>query len=382
MRARMREPAHPHSLAVWKLPGYAWKAAVSGSDLALNSIPIAKRPTLRRIFLGLAILPIALLACVLTLPMPKAALATVVDWSADWMVSEQDAQASTITRYSKKFVSLLIQNSLAAHLVSDHPIPATTSDIEKITSRVFALKRNSIVQSELMHLIPTGPPILTGLGWCDNINGAAALLLSHDFKRAEIIGVYKKDLGAGHSFGRVWSDQFKDWLYFDVWTDEVVVFTDSDDAPARFLARVRPTPARPDVKEDPTLMKWFHDHASSGFVHNQLQPTLLEYAVARIANFMDHGNTSPRGYKEKLEDIADSRQAFTFEYKYPHQTPASRAYLSGRLNLLFGNDEKAKIDFAKVAEIEAGKVSVFGKAAELFANRLTPQPTDAPITRP
>jgi hypothetical protein len=307
---------------------------------------------------------------VLCFPLPKTLVTALVLQNSDWILTEQPTDVGALKGAGHKFVRLLIQQNLASQLYEAQPLPEGLTDVERMSRRLARLKQKLIVQSEIMHPPTEAPPALTGLAWCDSMNNTAAMILAHDFDKAETVGVYESAQGVAHSFGRVWSRDYNGWLYFDAWPDEVVIFRSEANQPAQYLARFRPILTRSPPVEDTASIDWFHDHAAVGSVHNQLQSTLIGYLANRVGHYIAHGTTAPLSAKKLFAEIGKSPTELKFVFPYGNQTTAKRAYLEARLHDLYEESAEARVGYAKVVATEAANLSVFGAASALFAARI------------
>jgi hypothetical protein len=328
------------------------------------------RPRLRTILLAGAAALAGLAACLLLVPAPRAALPWVAERSSGWLLSEYEGSGALPGRVARKVVGLWLQQGLAAQIAEADTTTDSADDADRIVRRLTYLKTRFISQTELLHGPPNSPAALAGLGWCDGINGFAATVLSNDFPRAEIVGVVDRQARAGHSFGRAWSDQYSDWLYFDLWTDEIVVFRSGPGRGAEMLRRARPLGARRLPLEAPELFRRIYDRAHSGFVQYRLQPTLGGYLFSRLANLVSTGSTSPEGTAEAI--AAASAITFPNDPNLLPPTPpvAAGDYVRARIHHLLGDEAKARESYRRVVEAEERRSSGYSQAARLFLNRL------------
>lgn len=313
----------------------------------------------------------ALLFSLLFLPLPEPILAAVADGSSTSLLASPVKGAGFAARAPQKLLGLAVQQGSADAFLRARPLPGNISDVERIARRLVALKPLMISQTELPHL-PLEPPVaIAGVGMCDSINGFAATILAREFEQAEIVGVFDAESRGGHSFGRVWSNQYSDWLYFDVWTEEVVVFRNAGGR-TRYLFRVRPIGPRAGVQlEGETVLARIRDRASAGLVHNRLQPHLGGYLLTRAWNLSTHGDRSPPGAAEAIADLIASNPPAEALIKAPiTSTPAPSAYVRARLAHLRGDSAAARAAYAQVVAAEGGGRSIYGRAARIFIARI------------
>jgi hypothetical protein len=334
------------------------------------------RPS-RRIRLAVAAIAAVLLLTPLVAPLPRLLLPVVAAAAPDWMLGSRGG--SGFVEAGRKLVRLELQSSLAAHL-AERPIPPDLPDAQRIARRLRAVKAAMIDQTELPHR-PVNGPVVAGLAYCDSLNGFAATLLSHEYDEAGIVAVDDPVTGTRHSFGRVRS-RGRDWLYFDIWGDQVAVFRSHPGRGAEYLVRLRGVVRTP----PPGVMAMVgrvHDRAHAGLAHNRLQPTVGGYLIHRLANWLRHGDASGPGVREGLAAKglggpipAGTSAPYWASWGSPPPTrpPAAiDAWLSARLSHLAGDLGGARRGYAEVAR-EEGPGSVYGRAARIFLERLARDP--------
>ncbi|QAY77890.1 hypothetical protein [Sphingosinicella sp. BN140058] len=324
--------------------------------------------------LGAAAILLAALAYLLFAPVPEAAVRWAAVQSAPWLL-ESRAGDNVARRAARKLLQLTLQQSLASHLYDAQQLPAGLSDPERIARRLAALKLILVSQTELPHRPIDAPAALTGIGYCDQVNGLAAMVLAHEFGQSEIVAFHEPREHKGHSFGRVWSEREKDWLYYDIWPDEVVVFTSHEGAPARFLARLRPLDRTPPEAEDYVWLHHAYDQAHGGFVHNRLQPTLGGYLGRRVVNYVLHGSTAPGDALPALAAVKVKGERSGPPRPTAQPTPlsaeTSRRFVEARLAQLYGDGAAAARLYADVARTPEARPSTLGQTAGLLLGRLS-----------
>jgi hypothetical protein len=310
-----------------------------------------------------------LVTVLLFLPLPAPVLSFLADRSASWMLDPAPDRGFAAARAGRRFAGLAVQQGLADAFLDSRPLPKDLSDAERIGRRLAGLKPLLISQTELPHA-PVDPPVaLAGIGWCDGINGFAATVLAREFPRVEIVGVIAPGGRGGHSFGRIWSAPASEWLYFDLWTEEVSVFRIRPGRRAEYLFRQRPVTASLAVGEEKALIALLYDRARSGIVHNRLQSTLGGYLFTRLANVVRHGESSPAGAFEAIQ-LAASSAVPTDPGPPGVATPAPAAYVRARLAHIRDDSTAARRAYSEVLEAERGARSTFGKAARIFIARI------------
>ena len=312
------------------------------------------------------------LLCILSLPLfvpaPRPVLERLVYASSDWILTDYDSEPLTMAGAARKTLGLWVQQSLAAHVFASQPIPSGVPDYVRLARRLERLRPLLLSSSDLYHAPVNAPVAVAGLGWCDAINGFAATILSHEFDRAEVVGVADANLGR-HSFGRVWSNEAQDWLYFDAWPSDVVVFRSRPGRRARVLARLRPVAAEPGAADTREMLSPIYDLAHEAVAHNRLQPTLGGYLLARLPGLRDRVTIA----EVRLAPDRAVQQwpdAWLVPILKDHRSPAAAHYLRGRLNHVFGDLAEAKASFRAVQRLDQAPSSTFRRAAQIFERRI------------
>jgi hypothetical protein len=305
----------------------------------------------------------------LFLPLPAPVLSFLADKSSPWMLEPAPDQGFAAARAGRKFAGLAVQQGLADAFLDARPLPKEMPDAERLGRRLAELKPLLISQTELPHA-PINPPVaLAGIGWCDGINGFAATVLAREFPQVEIVGVLAADRRGGHSFGRIWSAPTSEWLYFDLWTEEVTVFRSRPGRPAEYLFRGRPVTGSLRLSEQKAVIADIYDRAWSGLVHNRLQSSLGGYLFTRLSNVVRHGDRSPRGSLEAIQ-VAATSAAQVDPGPEGVATPVPSAYVRARLAHIRGDSNQARRGYSEVLAAERGRRSTYGIAAAIFIERI------------
>ena len=314
----------------------------------------------------------------LLFPLPRPILSPAMERSSGWLLADGEG-GGRLSQAARKIVGLELQLSLAAEVHRSQRLPPGLSEAQRIAARLGAVKSMMIDQTELPHARVGAPAAIAGLVYCDGLNGFAATVLSHEYDEVGIVAVDDPATGVRHSFGRLRSPR-EGWLYFDLWTNQVAVFRSRPGHPADYLAQVQLPSARPIDPGVAQMVRRLHDRAFAGIVHNRLQPTLGGYAVFRAANWLRHGDTAPAGARAAL--AAAARQAGRRRPGVPVERPAqlrvqptertiaASAYGRARYRHLIGDTEGARAAYAEVLRQEGGQASLYGRAAQIFLQRL------------
>lgn len=361
--------------------GAAVKAGTKSSAPANVPEPATSsiRSRLKGFVLGTALVLTIFASWLLLVPAPRAVIPWVMAQSSGWLLSGYERDGSLPTRATRKFVGLWLQQGLAYHAYKARPGTDPDDDADKIIKMLIYLKPMFISQAEQRHGPANSPVAVSGLAWCDPTNGFAANVLSHEFPRSEVVGGVDRQARAGHAFGRVWSEQYDDWLYFDLWTDEVVVFRSRSGGKAEYLRRARPLGARSLSAEDPELIGRIYDNAHSSFTQFQAQPTLAAYLISRVGNLVQNGSTSPEGTLDAIATAATIAPPNNRPNPQPTEPAARAAYLQARFYHLIGNKVLAREAYHRVMVAEKPPFSGYHQAARTYFQRLNaPEPVRQP----
>jgi hypothetical protein len=307
---------------------------------------------------------------------PKPVLYFVADKMAASLLNESEVSSSMPVITTRRLAAIWLEQNVLAHVYSEQILPAGMDEAHQMGARLVKLRSQLVSQFEVKHPAPQAPTEIAGLSWCDGLNGVGVILLSHAFDRAEVVGLKGKGLGPGdgHSFARVWSKQYKDWLYFDIWSGEVLVFRSQAGRKAQYLFRQIPKGDVLSSHVDNETLSWFHDRAYRAIPHNELQPTFGSYLWNRVRHYIDHGYTAPKSMKLlQVEPSSLSAGPPDTRDQAINYTSLPRTYMRARLDALFGKSASARSAYLKVAMRDAGANSAYGKAAALFIQRLDAQ---------
>jgi hypothetical protein len=177
----------------------------------------------RVVVLVAVILFAAALFAVLVVP-PRFVLRSISVASADMLLSGANPDDGRVVAAGKRLFNAWVQASLAAY-VADRV--ASSPRDEVALGQIVVAVRNAIINHEQLDHIPKPwPALISGLGYCDQINGSVAAIAARRFGTAELFALYDRNgLTSPHTIGRVWSAQRNEWLYFDAFYSVPIVFT-------------------------------------------------------------------------------------------------------------------------------------------------------------
>jgi hypothetical protein len=331
--------------------------------------PIAAGKKRSRWRLVVAALILVLLAWqILFRPLPRPVLYFIAEHAGGWLINQQNDRYAGASGFVKRLVSLKMEQSVIAHLHDRKIQIADVDDVALLRGRLAQIKPMLANQIDVPHETILSSSMLTGLGRCTGVNAAATLLLAHDFSRVDMIAVDGDSPDNGHSFGRAWSQQRKQWLYFDIWSPQIQIFT-ATPAGATYLLR-EPSVLSAADSLAAQRTKPMHDMAYGGHVRAQIQTSFGGYIWYRMNNFIDHGSTWEI-------DNRPATQLLTHPLPIEPELDVSNSwsaspntYLTARLDQIFGDDASARQRYLRVNKTAKTNPSAFDAAASVFAGRL------------
>lgn len=176
-----------------------------------------------------------------------------------------------------RMVGAYVNTSLAAH-IADRVTAGARSDEEALFRIVLAVRDHVLNQTQFDHIPRAWPVLVSGVGYCDQINGAVAIIAARRFEQAQLYAAYdKKLMTTPHTVGRVWSSRRKEWLYFDAFYDVPLIYTKAADGTPHFLkAGEAKRVARRGTPDYAT-------YALPGWVIAEFKPTFAAYLWNRVA---------------------------------------------------------------------------------------------------
>jgi hypothetical protein len=129
------------------------------------------------------------------------------------------------TRYAiHKLVGMYLEYTIAGKMART---AAARTDLHGDVARIaYVLQRANVRMlsaAEVPHDSQDWPVLVAGVGYCDQVNGAVCRILAKSFRNPQLIALRNPSTGTSpHAIGRVWSNERKEWLYFDGFYTQVV----------------------------------------------------------------------------------------------------------------------------------------------------------------
>ncbi len=338
-----------------------------------DALVATKRPKLKRTYIIIGLLLILLGWQILFRPLPKPVLYFIAEHAGGWMINQGGGRYTGAQGSAKRLVNLWMEQSVMAQVHDGMPAQAKMTDLALLKQRLLRIHPLMINQMDVPHEEILSSNALTGVGKCTGLNMAAAQLLAHDFDRVEMIAIDGDRPDSGHTFARLWSPQIKDWLYFDIWTAQIQIFRSSSKG-AIYLWRY-PAKLSPVEQVYASRTKPMHDRAPHGHLRLKLQNSFGAYFLYRLGNMVDHGSTWEKEVppntellfiapEPKLPPLVKSKLTV-------NQSALSAAYLTARLDHVFGENARAKNGYSVIAAASGPAGSTVVAASKIFERRLS-----------
>jgi hypothetical protein len=231
-----------------------------------------------RVFWLCCVLAVAFPVVILIVPPPRALTRALAAYSSPWLMAGPAVHDTGFVANGKRVIGAYVQLALASEIADRISINAASDD-EALFRITVAVRDKVMNQAQYDHIPRSWPVLVSGVGYCDQINGAVALIASHRFPRAQLFALYDRvNRTTPHTIGRVWSNQRRDWIYYDAFFSVPVLFTKAPNGEPRFLqpGSVKPIPSRgaPDLAV----------YKLPGWSLSDLQPTFGRYVIARASH--------------------------------------------------------------------------------------------------
>jgi hypothetical protein len=316
-------------------------------------------------------------------PLPQFALRTLVNWSSGWILSDytkSDGAFPGVTTPIRKVFTTLIEHSLIRQFESRLSISSNASDIDRLIIVLGALKGLIINQQVIIHTPLNRPIFLSGLGWCDQLNGVAGILLAKNFPISQSFSLFDSvNKVSPHTIGRVFSLDYNDWIYYDVFYDEIVLFTRDVNNDVKYIAKFNPLRSAQNLplKDDELTFLYGMD----GWILNEYSQTFGGYLVKKTLQAIKNRNLNSLNSPAQKEPFyAMSTVQGNGVNGNMQNTDTSipenffDIYLNARLAHIFGDNQKAKdkyMEFINMADSAIQiKKSPLAQASYLFQRGL------------
>lgn len=319
--------------------------------------------------IAVALLVGAVVGLILFVQPPAPVLRWIVVATADPLLDGHTPNEGHVQSAAKRLLRGYVQASLAER-IGDSAAEAGGNDVEILARMITSARRLVLSPStpDETRYDPTfWPALVSGLGYCDQINGAVCLIAANHFEKPQLIALYDpvRHLSP-HTVGRVWSKEHEDWLYFDAFFSVPVIYVRDGQGKVRFLME-GPTASLGRAVGARDL------YDLSGWTLSEFSPSFIGYIFSRLPTgtrrpdvvVADRGQTSSQPLRPiVLDEKASAQPPPRMEHRQDDvYRRVSRAYVEARVEDLLGApDPDAYLAIAKDEE-----AATDDRAAELAA---------------
>jgi hypothetical protein len=285
---------------------------------------------------------------------PRAVLKALTNAFPVALMTESDT-ASGVRRVARRSLEVYVQSALASYL-ADRRAVGREPDHIALARIMAAVRDNVLTQTQVPHPARTWSPLASGLGYCDQINAAVARVAAHTFRKAQIYALYDATRKTSpHTIGRVWSDERRDWLYFDAFYDVPVMFVRKADGALDFITteeRAMPSRGR-------APMEIYRLH---GWVMNEYRPSFGGQIGVKLVHRLGLGGIEAPPPMESVAEAEAPRSPAAYDQSVFERV--ARAYTAARMDALLGNSPNRAAYLAIAADATTTRDA---RAAELAA---------------
>jgi hypothetical protein len=329
-----------------------------------------------------AIVLLLLIVTPLVVAPPAPVTSRLVLLTGDWILSGSlgaDAGRLPRLRYaSRKIVASYLEHSLLAAYAREHPVEERGSDVERIVQALVPLRTLLVTQLEVPH-VPTGwQSFISGVGYCDQVNGVAAHLLASSFPVAESFALFKEGYGSPHTVGRVWSSEVNDWLYFDIFWGGTVVFRFRPGEGVQLLARVEVAASRRGAPLSNADLRDQYQYVERGVSLNRYRSTFVGYLGQKVVQAVQLRSLYATSVRSPVAPGLAPEDASLSLATLPGAVPLSgdpadrsafnREYLRARMEQVLDRPAEARVRFQRLslAPRMGGELDILREAAGVF----------------
>jgi hypothetical protein len=252
----------------------------------------------------------------------------------------------------QRLVPTYFEFALAARIAARVAAHGDTDDVARIDYALRRVQIRVLNGIQVPHDSRSWPPLVAGIGYCDQVNGAACEILAHFYNRPELYAFYDPVQNISpHAVGRVWSKSRQEWLYFDAFCDRPVVFRRRADQSIEILNHPQVTfPAR---KQPP-----LDAYRLSGWVLNRYSATYPKYLIYKAYSAAFGDAEGPIPVTESAVNAAAPAAGPPVETPTADAGPKAdaglytriaSAYVRARADDLLGSRDQAKERYRAIA---------------------------------
>ena len=259
---------------------------------------------------------------------------------------------SVTWRLERRLVQYTIIRELHGRTAGLAPTTAI-EEIEALKNSLLAFRSYVRTQSEIPHRMLDCPAIVSGLGWCNQINEDAAIWLAQEFGVCYVVAIYDPETKKGHTIGRAKSRFDGQWIYFDAWPPKPCLFKVTQQGTADYLPAKTAAAAASALPERDMDFQRLDALAAHSPITGTFSRNYVGYLASRLTRHEDT-RVVEAGTIESKELVMSADQL--------------RIYVEARVAHLQGSQSKAiSLYEASANYSKTGSLSVLGAAAESYA---------------
>lgn len=308
-----------------------------------------------RVVWAILVLIVLVVVSAFVIPPSQSITRAVALASSEWLLTGPLDTDDRATRIGKRVIGAYVQMAVGAAIANR--VEKRASSEEEILHQIMLVVRDKTLnQKQFDHIPRRWPALIAGAGYCDQINGAVAMIAARHFEKSQLYGLYEAETrNSPHTIGRVWSKTRNDWIYFDAFYEVPVMFTRGADRQPQYLtvaAPAVPMPSRTKVPEG--------YYALPGWIMTDMHATFAGFLMARASGeALAPATPAPAPEPEKKEEIVETSRPALSNPPIPVLPPRqkieentfatiSESYVRARLDDLF--DETATPAYQKIAD--------------------------------
>ena len=285
------------------------------------------------------------------------------------------SSSQLLSPHASKLFGTYVEFALTGKMARTVAAHGDRDDVARIDYALRRAQLRVLNAIEVPHDPHVWPVLIAGFGWCDQVNAVAAQVLAHSFRHAQLYALYDPQAQASpHTVGRVWSDQRHEWLYFDAFFNQPVVYRRT--GPGKYEILNKADVVYPD--RDPLPAQPIY--ALDGSVTNEYPAGYPSYLLQKfVARMRGEGTAEKPPEPLALPALAVSQEASLSAAQLPAAAPhdpavfarVARQYVDARAEDILGDREKARAKYLAVAENPEAQLDdgarLLTEAARVFA---------------
>jgi hypothetical protein len=244
--------------------------------------------------------------------------------TSSWMM-DSGVTGGRILGMVKRLTAGYVQTAIAADIAARLDSGQAGDDVRNLARIITFVREHMLTATEFVHHPGPHAALVRGVGFCDQVNAAVATIAAAHFERAELFALVDPLTNVSpHTIGRVWSSERREWLYYDAFYADAVVFTkDAAGRPHYIDAGIARVPSRGATSRAVDRL--------GGATLVQFEPTYGSYLVTRVRrrNLTPSFASAPLELPVAVTDTSRIVDDAAFR-------KVARAFVAARVEDLFG----------------------------------------------